>query len=286
MRRGEKISRFPTNRKFLRLVFIQNRNLMNESWLSRIAQSIDVELRRKPGLSPVNKVIATVIVLSTLLVILETEPTIYEPYARWFYRAELGMLVFFTTEYLVRFWISQENPRYSKRFSFVFSPVALLDLVVIATMLLSFVGFQGSLLRLLRLIRLLRLAKLGKYSKALQNITAAVAERKFELLVRVFIAFGLLLLSASALYLVEGDLQPDAYGSIPRAMWWAMATLTTVGYGDAIPITPIGKLFASLTAFTGIGLIAIPTGILASAFSAAMQKPKNTIEKQGGNEGN
>lgn len=152
------------------------------------------------------------------------------------------------------------------------SPATLLDLVVIVSIGFTLLGLEGVLLRLLRLIRLLRVARLGHFSRALGNIGHAIAERRMELVISVMIAFSLLLLSASALYVIQSEHQPEAFGSIPRAMWWSVATLTTVGYGDIVPVTPLGKIFAALTAITGIGLIAMPAGILASAFSAAMRR--------------
>jgi len=245
----------------------------------RVAQAFDVELRQAPGLSAANKAIAALILVSTLLVILETESAIHEPNRMAFLWSERSILILFLAEYLLRLWSCLENPRFRSRWAYAVTPVAVIDLLVISTMVFSFLGLEGSILPLLRLVRLTRIAKLGKYSKALENIGQAIAERRSEQLVSLFIAFGLLLGSASALYLIEGELQPEAFGSIPRAMWWSVATLTTVGYGDIIPITPLGKFFASLTALTGIGLIAMPAGILASAFSAAMQK-KNRLRNR------
>ena len=100
-----------------------------------------------------------------------------------------------------------------------------------------------------------------------------------ESAVSMDIASGLMLLSLIALYYVERDLQPDAFGSIPRAMWWSVATLTTVGYGDIVPSSALGKAAAALTAITGIGMIALPTGILAGAFSDALQKIRNSARR-------
>jgi len=133
------------------------------------------------------------------------------------------------------------------------------------------------LLRLLRLVRLLRLAKLGQFSRAFDDIMEAVARRRYELGISLIIAAVLMLLSASALYVIEGAGQPEAFGSIPRSMWWAVATLTTVGYGDIVPSTALGKAFAAFTALTGIGLIALPAGILAAAFSEVVQ---NRIDRE------
>jgi voltage-gated potassium channel len=118
------------------------------------------------------------------------------------------------------------------------------------------------------------LAKLGKLSSAIQHLMQALADRRYELLVTVFLAGFLLLFGASALYWVEGTVQPDKFGSIPRALWWSIITLITVGYGDVSPITPLGKIFASIIAIAGIGLVAMPAGIMAAAFSDAMQKQR------------
>lgn len=214
------------------------------------------------------------------LVILETEPSIYEPNKVLFDSLERAVLGLFLLEYIARLWVAVENPRYPARWRYAVSPIALVDLVVIGTMMVTLVGLEGVVMRLLRLIRLLRLAKLGHYSTAIQNISAAIFARRFELITSIGIAFGLLVVSASALYLVEVDDQPEAFGSIPRSMWWATATLTTVGYGDAVPISPLGKLFATVTAVTGIGLIAMPAGILASAFSDAIQRRRQSEDEE------
>jgi voltage-gated potassium channel len=143
-----------------------------------------------------------------------------------------------------------------------------------STLFLTFFGNETSILRLFRLIRILSLAKLGRYSSAIRAMAEAVKSRRYELLMSLAIAGMLLLTSSTLLYIVEGDAQPATFGSIPRAMWWSIATLTTVGYGDVIPVTVVGRVLAGLTAITGIGLIAMPTGILAAAFSDAIQRQR------------
>jgi voltage-gated potassium channel len=126
----------------------------------------------------------------------------------------------------------------------------------------------------MRVLRLVRLAKLGRLSRAWNDIVSAVHSRRDELLLTLGLAFILILFSSTLMYWAEGGVQPDKFGSIPRSFWWAVVTLTTVGYGDVYPITPLGEFCAGLVAIAGIGVIALPTGILAAAFSDTVQRRK------------
>lgn len=228
------------------------------------------------GLSPLNWFLVVAIILATLSAILETEPLLTQHYAEAFRVAELLFGGVFVAEYVARFWIAAESsspePTWRKRIGFVFSLSGLIDLLVIAATFSTFVVGNLAVLRLLRLLRILRLAKLGRMSLAMRRLHQAVISRRYELGLTMGLAFGLLIMGASALYLIEGQLQPDKFGSIPRSLWWAVITMTTIGYGDVYPITMLGKIVAAFVAIAGIGLIAMPTGILAAAFSDAMQK--------------
>ncbi len=240
---------------------------------------------RKKGLSPLNRVITVLIVLAVAVAILESEPEIRNG-REWLFRTlEYVFAIVFLTEYLVRLWIAAENPAFGPgiagRLKYALTIPALIDLIALTTLFLTFFGSEGSLLRLVRLARIFMLARLGRYSTALQAIGHAVSSRRYELIMSLAIAFMLLLVSSTVLFVVEGPNQPVHFGSIPRAMWWSIATLTTVGYGDVYPITPLGKIFAGITAITGIGLIAMPTGILASAFSDALKAHREANGDQG-----
>lgn len=149
----------------------------------------------------------------------------------------------------------------------------LIDILAIAPFYLALAGDLRAI-RVLRLFRLFRVIKVARYSKAVQTLGRVIRAKREELLVAVFVLIVLLVLSSSLMYYVENDDQPAAFGSIPEAMWWSIATLTTVGYGDVHPITPLGKFIASIIAVLGIALFALPTGILGSGFVEEMQKER------------
>lgn len=240
------------------------------------------------GLSPVNLVVFATIILTSILAIIETEPDIEVGRERLFDVMEWIIGTVFTVEYLARAWTAKENPKYGPGwrglFRYMRSPVAIVDLISIVASFVTTAGLQPYLLRTLRLARILRLAKLGRMSNAMSYLIEAMVARRYELLFSLFVSLTFMVFSASLLYLVEGPAQPDKFGSIPRAMWWATAALTTIGYGDTYPITPLGRIFAAMAAIGGIGLVAMPTGIMAAAFSEAVQKHSRDLVQAAGGE--
>lgn len=255
-----------------------------ETWRHWFYVNLQPKAWPRPGISPLNKAIGALIIMAVAMAILQSEPLVFSGNEQLFRIVEFVLAIVFLAEYSARVWIAGENPAYGPtlrgRLRYMRTVPALIDLVALASLFLSLVGSQGAVLRLFRLTRIIMLAKLGRYSTALRAIGAAVQSRRYELMMSLFIAAMLLLVSSTLLYTIEGDSQPEHFGSIPRAMWWSIATLTTVGYGDVYPITPLGKILAGLTAITGIGLIAMPTGILASAFSDALQRQRDEHEKR------
>jgi voltage-gated potassium channel len=247
-------------------------------WRQRLYVHLEPTAWPKSGLSPLNRALVALIGAAALFAILESEPVIFQEWKGALSWIEHGFFAAFSLEYAVRLWAAGENPLYAGLFGrlrYMFSFPALLDLAALLPGLLSWMGSEGFVLRLFRLIRIFRVARLGRYSEALSAITEAVRSRRYGLMMSLSAAGIVLLLASTLLYVVEGAIQPEAFGSIPRAMWWAVATLTTVGYGDVTPVTVLGRLLAGLTAMTGIGLIAMPTGILAAAFSDVMQQKRN-----------
>lgn len=228
---------------------------------------------RTRGLSALNLWLGAAILLAALLAILETEPSLN----RWrvaFSALEAALGVVFGVEYAARLWVSaEETPDgpWRGRWAFMISPAGLADLAAVLSVLIWPAGSSGLLLRLVRLLRLIRIAKLGRYSQAWKEISRALSDRREALAICLGLALTAVLVCATALYLVEGSVQPEAFGSIPRAAWWAVATLTTIGYGDVYPVTPLGRVLGALAALASIGVVALPAGILAGAFSDAMR---------------
>lgn len=237
---------------------------------------LDFETESRNGLSITSKLIIVMITASCLAIILESESAISNGNEQLFLYMEYFFISFFSVEYIVRLWACNNNPKFRGsimgRIRYALTPSALFDLLAIVPVLFLSVGSDAFLLRFIRLLRLLRIAKLGRFSQASQYLFEAVKLRQYELYLSMVIAGILLIISSTLLYLFESHTQPDAFGSIPRAMWWSLVTLTTIGYGDVVPVTFAGRFFAGMTGVLGIGLIAMPTGILASAFSDVIQK--------------
>lgn len=238
------------------------------------------------GLSATNSAVFILILLGIFISILETENSISPALQDWLKRAEFLIAVLFAGEYLVRLLVVDSDPKYkgfTGRLRYMCTPLAVIDLLAFLPSLLTLGASDSLLLRIARLARLARFATLGRYTGALNLIRDTLFECWRELVVSIAIAIVLLIVSASILYMVEADIQPEQFGSIPRALWWSVATLTTVGYGDVYPITAMGKLCAGSIAIIGIGLVSMPTAILAGSFSdqfkAARQRKKAELKK-------
>ncbi|HUW58252.1 MAG TPA: ion transporter [Planctomycetota bacterium] len=221
--------------------------------------------------------IMSLIFLNVVALILETVPSLGRPWATFFHGFELLSVLVFTVEYLLRLWSCVTEPRFRRpvwgRLRFAITPLAVIDLLAILPFYLPFLGLDLRFIRSIRLFRIFRVMKLGRYVRSLQLIWRVIREKRAELVMTGAIALLLLVLSSSLMYFIEHDQQPEQFTSIPATMWWAVATLTTVGYGDVYPVTPLGRLLGAITAIIGIGMFALPTAIIGSGFAKALQKP-------------
>ena len=253
---------------------------------AKVHRQLDPLAWPKTGLSPLNRFLAVTIFICVVVSVIETEPTIRIPHNMIFDIADTIFLSVFVFEYVLRVWSAGENLKYegvSGKLRFIITPIALLDLLAIIPFFLT-IGIENTfLLRLFRLLRIFSLARLGRYSSALNNIYEALKERRYELLMSLFSALIIMLLAATAMHITEGANNPKSFGSIPRALWWGVATVTEVGYGGAFPVTVMGKIFAGVFAIASVAVVALPTGILAAGFSAAFQRGqlKSGIERDG-----
>jgi len=222
--------------------------------------------------------ILTLIFLNVLAVIIGSVHHFQVRYGTFLNYFEVFSVVVFTLEYLARLWSCVTDPRYVHplfgRLNFARQPMPVIDLVAILPFYLPFVGLDLRFIRVLRLLRILRIAKIGRYYDSLRLIGTVIKSKKEELILTTVVMALLLVISASLMYYCENPEQPDKFPNIPATMWWAVATLTTVGYGDVYPITALGKLLASIIAILGIGMFALPTGILGAGFVEEIQKQK------------
>ena len=236
------------------------------------------------GLTSTQKFIVGAILVGMAIGILDTEPDFDDDLRLVFDVAEAGIGAIFLAEYLARLWsvgVVTEFQGFAGRLRYLSRPVVMLDLIALIPFFLGVLGAESLVLRLVRVLRVLSLAKMVRYSSAMRLLLNSLAARRYELVFAVCLAGTMILISSAALYLAEGHRQPQAFGSIPRAMWWSVVTLTTVGYGDVVPQTAIGKLLAAITALGGIGMIAMPTGILAAAFSDGFASARAAAESRG-----
>lgn len=224
------------------------------------------------------------IFLNVLAVVLETVESVNHLYARAFDLFEIFSVVVFTLEYALRVWSCTEDPRFARpiagRLRFALQPMILIDLLAIVpfylilAMPILHTALDTRMVRAVRLVRLFRLFKATRYSKSLDTVRNVLRAKRDELVVTVFLVFIVLLLVSSLMYAVEHDKQPEAFSSIPAAMWWGMMTLTTVGYGDIYPMTSLGKFCGMVIALMGVGVFALPAAILGSGFVEELQKHK------------
>lgn len=224
----------------------------------------------------VNVMLIVLISTNVIAIVLESEAEIRNAYEHFFNGFEVFSVAVFSVEYVLRLWTANENPAYREPFTgnlrYAVQPLPIIDLLAIVPFYLPFLGVDLRLLRILRVLRIFRIFKIVRYVKALSLITTVLKDRKEELTVSTILMFFMLLITSTFMYYIENDAQPEQFSSIPKTMWWGIATLTTVGYGDVYPVTGLGKFLGGMIAIIGVGLFALPAGLLASGFSEELSK--------------
>lgn len=224
----------------------------------------------------VSRLLILLVLINVAAVVLESVPHYLAEYGLAFATVEIVATVVFSVEYALRIWVAVDHaPNHDlkptqARLRYVFSTDGLIDLVSVLPFWLAFVvPFE---FRVIQLFRIVRFLKLARYSPALRSLLEALNSERRALFGCVVILLGATLIAAAFMHLAERDAQPDKFGTIPDAMWWALQTLATIGYGDAVPLTPIGKIIASITVLGAFVMIALPVGIIATAFSEQIHR--------------
>jgi voltage-gated potassium channel len=224
-----------------------------------------------PAAHVVDNVLVVLILANVFAVVVESIPSVQAAWAWEFHVFDVFSIAFFTIEYALRLWVSIEIPAvrqrggFHGRLMFASRPSMIIDFLAFAPSYLEFL-VPGVDTRVLRVFRLLRFLKLVRFSPALTTLSRALYDERRALIGAFILMVGTAVFSGAVMHVLENDAQPEKFGTIPDAMWWALATLTTIGYGDVVPITPLGKLFGACVMIFGLGLFALPIGIIATAF--------------------
>jgi voltage-gated potassium channel len=211
-----------------------------------------------------------IIVANILAIVLETEVEFRQDYDQYFTILEVVSLIFFSLEYIARVYSIVENPKFSHpvkgRLRYLTTPLAVIDLLAVVPFYIKYSTVSLTFLRIFRIMALFRVFKIARYMHALKLFKHVLKDRKEQLVLSVIFILFVLVIISFVMFYAEHDAQPEKFSSIPATMWWGIATLTTVGYGDMVPITALGKTLGGIFAIAGVGLLALPAGILSSGF--------------------
>ena len=270
------------------MLFKAVQNLLNNSMLNVSIRKRIWEVLEKGSAHDKTSLYTDIFLISLILlnivaVLLETVDSIYNHYKTQFLIFERLSTFIFLVEYILRVWVSIEakkdkDSNLITRLKYMITWPAIIDLLAVLSGLLPML-FEVDL-RLLRALRMIRLLKFSRYFKVMNLLLGVLKEEKQSFLAAMFLLVIALLIASTGIYIFEKEAQPDKFGSIPESMWWAIATLTTIGYGDVTPITAMGKLFGAIIAIIGIGTVALPSGILASGFSDQLKRRQSKYENE------
>ena len=228
-------------------------------------------------ISKLDQVLLSILILIDITVfILETSPPLNQKYYLLFRGVGIFSTIVFTVEYGLRLWLCTVERQFRHpvrgRMRYALTPMAIIDFISTFPFYLLLVFHNLVVLKTLRLLRLARILKIGRHSKSVRALVRVIISKQEELFITISIIAFLLIIASSLMYFAEHDAQPEAFSSIPAAMWWGVVTLTTVGYGDIYPVTLTGKLLGAGLACFGIGVFVLPAGIVASSFAAEVSK--------------
>ena len=247
-----------------------------DSLRRRIYEVLDVGMAHDRASRLVHRALVALILISVAVAVLESVPSLQQRFNTAFSIIEVITVAIFTAEYAIRLWAAPEHKPYSgmtdgrARLAFACSLSSIIDLLAILPLYLAFFGNDD--LRVFLLLRIVRFLKLLRYSPGARSLLDAISHERRALYACLVIFTSLLLMTAAVMHIAEHAAQPDKFGTIPDAMYWSVITLTTVGYGDVVPVTPAGKIVAGVTALLGLLMLSLPVGIVATAFAQEIRK--------------
>jgi voltage-gated potassium channel len=263
-------------------------NVLPDKLTSRVTirtktyQLLESETSKNFTAKAINIFLIVLIISNVIAAIFESEANYHNAYHQEFALFEFISLSLFCIEYLLRVWCCIENPKYQNvsplkaRTNYVFTPMAIIDLIAILPFIIAL--FFAIDLRTLRLLRVLRLLKLTHYFKGFNIFINVISKELKSISAAMMVMIFLIVIAASLMHAVEGKVQPEVFGSIIESIWWAVVTMTTVGYGDVVPITGIGKIISTFIMLIGVGLVALPAAMLAARFGEELRERKKRLD--------
>ncbi|PKI17410.1 ion transporter [Colwellia sp. 12G3] len=248
----------------------------------KIYQLIEGSVHKSSTAKAINWFFIILIIVNVIAIILESDKNIHATYLQEFALFELISVCVFSLEYLLRLWTCVESLRFkgcskfTARVRYIFTPIALIDLLAIAPFFIAM--FFVIDLRYLRLIRVLRLLKLTHYFKSFNIFITVIKKELKSIAAAIMIMMFLIIIAACLMYTLESEAQPEVFGNILHSLWWAVVTMTTVGYGDVTPVTLLGKIVATFIMLIGVGLVALPAGMLAARFGDELRERKRNLD--------
>ncbi len=246
------------------------------SWKERIWSHLQPATGGDRSAYVLEGLILSLILLNVVALVIESVDALEQRWRSQLVAFEAFSVAVFSVEYLLRLWSCTADPRYRRPFAgrakYAVTFLALVDLMAVLPFYLSYIAPDLRCLRALRLLRIVRVAKLGRYVRSLELLSKVVRGKREELALTTLVMLILLFIASALMHHVESPIQPESFPNIPSAMWWAVATMTTVGYGDVYPISAAGKVLGSFVALLGVAFFALPAGLLGSGFVAEIQR--------------
>lgn len=258
---------------------------METSSKSRVYEILESRVFEHPLGKAIAAVLSLLIFFNVIAAVLETDTAIFTAYGHLLDTFAIFSVMVFTVEYVLRVWCCTENPVYAHpvlgRLKYMRTPMAIIDLLVILPLLLSpFLVAYRWVYAFIRFSRIFWILKIGHYSNSIKTLGRVISAKRGEMFIAFFVMLVLLILGSAFIYFAEHEAQPQKFSSVLASLWWGVETMATIGYGDMVPVTPAGKVIASIVALIGVGLFALPAGFLASGFIEEVNRRKEEQDRE------